>query len=248
MDKNLRLILFAHPRSGSSSLYEMLALHPQLHILEEPFNEGFTSWHPEQPNYLDLITDKASLDAQLAEIFTAYNGIKVLQYQLPVELYTHLLLNPMHKVIFLRRRNLLQAVVSVLIAKQTNLWKRWDMQRPLSAYYADLQPLSIDEIRADIVGLKENLDYYEQVISSRTSDAYLKLIYEDLYFGTGEEQGECLAQIWRFLQVEPLQINELQAYLQPEQAQLNSPATYQFLPNALEIDQQLGNEETGWLL
>lgn len=248
MDSNLRLILFAHARSGSSSLYEILQLHPQLNILEEPFNEGFNSWYPDKPTYLDLITDTATLDAQLAAIFAEYNGIKVLQYQLPAELYTYLLLKPAYKVIFLRRRNLLQSVVSGAIAEQTSLWKRWDMQRPLQDYYADLQPLALAEIAEHIANLKENLDYYERVIDSRAPDTYLKLIYEDLYFCSAQQQEQWLAQIWRFLDVEPLQSAARQAYLQPEQAKLNSPTTYQFLPNAAEINQQLGNDETGWLL
>lgn len=248
MNQHFRLILFAHARSGSSSLYEMLALHPDLHILQEPFNEGFNDWEPDHPNYLELITDQASLDAQLAAIFAHYNGIKVLQYQLPVELYTYLLRRPDYQIIFLRRRNLLQAVVSVLLAEQTNLWKRWDMQRPLADYYANLQPLSLVEIRERIVELKENLDYYEGVITSRASGSYLKLSYEELYFGSALQQAQLLTQIWCYLDIAPLPIARLQAFLQPAQAQLNSPATYQFLPNAREIHQQLGNDETGWLL
>lgn len=150
-------------------------------------------------------------------------------------------------MIFLRRRNLLQSVVSILIAEQTNLWKRWDMQRPLAAYYANLQPLSLAEIRERVVELKENLDYYEGIIVAREPGSYLKLIYEDLYFCTVAQQEQLFAQIWHFLEIAPLPIEQLQAYLQPAQAQLNSPATYQFLPNAQEIQQQVGNDETGWL-
>ena len=65
------------------------------------------------------IQDVPSLGAQLAEIFTAYNGIKMLEYQLPEPLYVHLLQRPDCQVILLRRKNLLQAVVSGLIAEQT---------------------------------------------------------------------------------------------------------------------------------
>ena len=34
-------ILYAHPRSGSTILAEILELHPQLRILIEPFAENF---------------------------------------------------------------------------------------------------------------------------------------------------------------------------------------------------------------
>src|SRR5689334_20745080 len=108
MELNQHLILFAHPRSGSSSLYQILQLHPALNILEEPFNQGFTKWNPNHPNYLERVSDIPSLDKVLAEIFVAYNGIKVLDYQLPDELGVHLLQRPDCFIFFLRRRNLLQ--------------------------------------------------------------------------------------------------------------------------------------------
>src|SRR5262245_17652147 len=125
MRPDQRLILFAHPRSGSSSLYQILQLHPQLDILEEPFNEGFTRWNPTNKDYLSQIVDLPSLDTQLAEIFTSYNGLKMLDYQLPDDLLNPLLRREQYLILFLRRKNLLQAVVSVLIAEQTQLWKMW---------------------------------------------------------------------------------------------------------------------------
>ena len=86
MHRHDRLIFFAHPRSGSSSLLRILQLHPDLHVLEEPFNEGYTSWAPGNQDYLSRIHDTSSLDAVLAEIFEAYNGVKILNYQLADDL------------------------------------------------------------------------------------------------------------------------------------------------------------------
>src|SRR5215475_6736080 len=120
-----KFILFAHARSGSSNLLEALQLHSLLLIAEEPFHEKYHVWHPDERKYVDLITDIPSLEAQLAMLFAKYNGIKVLDYQLPRELYTHLLLRSEFRVIFLRRRNLLQAVISRCIAEQTGVWKMW---------------------------------------------------------------------------------------------------------------------------
>lgn len=123
MDKQLRLILFAHARSGSSSLLKILQLHPDLHLVEEPFHESFASWSPDNPNYRDQLHDRDSLDKQLDTIFATYNGLKVLDYQLSDDLITHLLQRPGSHVLFLRRRNLLQAVVLAMIGQQTQLWK-----------------------------------------------------------------------------------------------------------------------------
>ena len=50
-----KVLLFAHPRSGSSSLFQILDLHPKLRILEEPFNENYVKWKPGNKNYRDEI-------------------------------------------------------------------------------------------------------------------------------------------------------------------------------------------------
>jgi hypothetical protein len=241
MDRNRRVILFAHPRSGSSSLYQILQLHPALNILEEPFNESFTLWDPNNIDYLARIHDIPSLDAQLAEIFATYNGVKVLNYQLPDELTVHLLQRPDCAIIFLRRRNLLQSVVSMLIAEQTHVWKKWDMVRPLEEYYRNLQPLDIAEVQQRVRGLKEELDFFEAVV------AVIKLTYEELYFAPPTERDEQIAAIWRKLGIAPLESEQIQYYLQPESVKMNSAATYALLPNMQEIQQFCGSNVTGWL-
>src|SRR5215467_6379515 len=100
MDSSLRVIFLAHPRSGSSSLYQILQLHPELNILEEPFNENFTRWDVHNKNYRGLIHDAASLDAQVNEIFKTYNSIKILDYQLAENLMVHLIERADCKIIF----------------------------------------------------------------------------------------------------------------------------------------------------
>ncbi|MGO9218995.1 MAG: hypothetical protein ACLP5E_14730 [Streptosporangiaceae bacterium] len=50
-----------------------------------------------------------------------YRGIKVLSYQLDEEQLTHLVLRRDIRIIFISRRNLLQAAVSDRIAKQTKI-------------------------------------------------------------------------------------------------------------------------------
>lgn len=47
------------------------------------------------------------------------------------------------RTLFIRRRNVLHAVVSVLISEQTQLWHRWDTNRAIESYYAELKPLDI---------------------------------------------------------------------------------------------------------
>lgn len=247
MNPNIRVLFFAHPRSGSSSLYQILQLHPELNILEEPFNENFTRWNENNKNYLELIHDIPSLDAQVAEIFATFNGIKMLDYQLPNDLAIHLLQRSDCKIIFLRRRNILQSVVSVLIAEQTHLWKKWEMTKPLEEYYRHLQPLNIRDIQQRVTDLKHGLDFFESIIDRRSKDEGIKLMYEDLYFAETSQQKQKIDTIWKLLKIAPLELDHYQYYLQPDAVKINSAATYAFLPNAGEIQEYCGNDVTGWL-
>ena len=145
-----RLILLAWPRSGSSSLWQILQAHPDLELFpDEPFNESFTEWAPGNPDYLARVHDIESLDTVLAELLEHNRGIKVLSYQLDEELLRHLIVRPDLWVIFLSRRNLLQAAVSDRIAKQTKLFNRWDAdpEESLEQYYDSLKPLDLDDLR-----------------------------------------------------------------------------------------------------
>ena len=247
MNRNVRVLFFAHPRSGSSSLYEILQSHPELDILEEPFNENFVRWDAANKNYRELVHDIPSLEAQVSEIFTDHNGIKILDYQLPTDLAVHLLRRPDCKIIFLRRRNLLQAVVSVLIAEQTQLWKKWEMSRPLEEYYRNLQPLDIQDIQRRVTDLKHYMDFFESVVDERAGNEAIKLTYEELYFSEASQQKQQIAAIWNLLQISPLELEHHGYYLQPEVTKINSTATYALLPNAREIENACGNDVTGRL-
>ncbi len=55
-DQN-KAIIFAHPRSGSTSLHKILNTHPDLNLVLEPFHENYGKWHPDEKNYIDFIGD-----------------------------------------------------------------------------------------------------------------------------------------------------------------------------------------------
>jgi hypothetical protein len=247
MDSSLRVIFLAHPRSGSSSLYQILQLHPALNILEEPFNENFPNWSPRHKNYREQVSDISSLDIQLADIFTLHNGIKILDYQLPDDLMLHLLQRHNCKIIFLRRKNLLQSVVSVLIAEQTKLWKKWEMLQPLEGYYRDLRPLDVYDIQQRVKTLKNRLDFLESFIDTLPENMATKLIYEELYFVPPARRNAQIAALWNFLKILPLESDQINYYLEPAKVKINSSTTYELIPNAQEIQQQCGNDLTGWL-
>ncbi len=245
-----RVVLLAWPRSGSSSLWGILAAHPDLDLLpDEPFNEGFADWAPDNPDYLARIHDIESLDTVLTELFERYRGIKVLSYQLDEEQLRHLIERPDLRIIFISRRNLLQTAVSDRIAKQAKLWNRWDadQERPLEQYYDALEPLDLEDLRSYISELAPHLRWIESLLNLRQDDRTLRLNYEDLYFATPQAQRAQLSALWSFLDLTPPSAPEVDYYLDPRTAKLGGPQTYGRLSNAAEIDAALGTDETGWL-
>ncbi len=250
MTDDERLILLAWPRSGSSSLWQILQAHPDLRLLaDEPFNESFTEWSPGNADYLARIHDVPSLDSVLDELFRSYRGIKVLSYQLDEEQLTHLIQRRDLRVVYIDRRNLLQVAVSDRIAKQTKVWNRWDLRphESLEHRYDYLAPLDLGDLRSYMSDLAAHLAWLDSVIGLRTDAHVLRFHYEDFYLATREAQHAQLARLWSFLGVAPINLSDVDYYLDPRTAKLGGRDTYGRLPNAAEIDAALGADDTGWL-
>lgn len=58
---NVKTVVFAHPRTGSSNLTYVLNLHPDLNLAMEPFWHGYGAAHPDERNYVDAIVDLPTL-------------------------------------------------------------------------------------------------------------------------------------------------------------------------------------------
>ncbi len=245
-----RLVLLAWPRSGSSSLWEILRAHPDLRLMaDEPFNESFAEWSPGNPDYLARLRDVESLDLVLDELFQTYRGIKVLSYQLDEEQLTNLVQRPGLRIIYISRRNLLQTAVSDRIAKQTNVFNRWDVrpQETLEHRYDALTPLDLDDLRSYVHDLASHLAWIDSVLNRSSGVRSLRLHYEDLYFASRESQLAQLSGLWSFLGLPQLSSPEVEHYLNPDTAKLGTMDTYGRLPNAAQIDAALGADDTGWL-
>jgi hypothetical protein len=204
-------------------------------------------WAPGNKDYRERVQDWASLEAVLDEIFTEFNGLKLLGYQLPEEWVGRLIERPDFRVLFVLRRNVLQAVVSVLIAEQTGLWHRWDMDRPLDTYYDALRPIDIGEVQSRVRELAQHIQRLETVIERRTDGRAHTIVYEELFFARPAEQSHAIRGLWRFLALDPIASDRIDYFLRPEQSKLNSPATYRLLPNADEIERECGDDATGHL-
>lgn len=244
-----KFVLFAHPRSGSSNLLRILQLHPGLRIAEEPFHPKYKIWNPSEPSYADLIKDLPSLQYHLAELFEKYNGIKVLDYQLPKSLYTHLLLWKEVKVIRLWRRNILRALVSGFIAEQTGIWKHWDAVGNKSSAYRQLDPIPLDALAQRLEYVKDLRDYYMNVLTEKPHGMCFDITYEDLYLDGSREKRQRLERLFNFLGIDLKAVDtvKLDYYFNPRKAKINDAGTYELLPNSREIDERFGSREHGYL-
>ncbi len=240
-------VLFAQARSGSSNLLKALQLNPQLQIAEEPLHEKYREWHPEEPKYIDLIKDIASLEEQLSKLYARYNGIKVLDYQLPEEIYTHLLLRPNLKVIVLRRQNILQQIVSGFIAEQTKIWKMWDLKGDIADIYKNLKPINLQEIKKRIEYGDEIRQFYSEVMFRKPMQMHINLIYEEFYTDDVALNRKSISTIFDFLGVSLPNSPKLDNLLNPQVSKINKEEMYAFLPNANEINEKFGCERNGWL-
>ncbi len=129
-------------------------------------------------------------------------SLKILDYQLPESLYTHLLLLPPITILFLRRRNLLRAAVSGCIAKQTKVWQISDVNEEAKRLYRNLQPASLTRIADELAYGRHLQDYYSDVIMQRPERSYLKIIYEELYTGDLQTSRAVAREIFQFLGLE----------------------------------------------
>jgi hypothetical protein len=228
-------------------LVEVLDAHPELRILNEPFNENFTSWQAGNPNYRDRLVDRDGLDGVLADVFATYSGFKTLSFQVLGALLESLLLRSDLDVVVLRRRNLLEAVVSNLIALQTNLWKTWDADRPLEDYYTRLQPIAVSDVEHLTSATEAVLDRVDEIVHRRGDGQVLKLWYEDFSLGHRAQQRAAVNELWSFLGVEAFESHEIDWYLDPANVQMRAASTYGAPPNLDELNAALGSDLTGYL-
>jgi hypothetical protein len=237
---SVKIVVLGHPRSGTSSLVEILHCQPGISIAIEPFAEGYASWDPEHVDYCARLHAGEVFEALVDEIFAAYSGLKELSYQLPDDRLRRLATRPDVRVVTLRRRNLLQTAVSQLIAEQTGLWKTWDATMPLEEHYRGLAPLDVDAVRASMAWTTSEVARVDAAVAGVD---VLRLEYEDLYGPAGDAVVDGL---WRFLELEPIRSDRLDHY-RSAAVQQARPSTYGQLPNRRAIEDALGDDVTGHL-
>jgi hypothetical protein len=240
-----RVVVLAHPRSGSNSLVEILQRHHEVSMINEPFNEHFASWDSNNADYVSRLRGGESITPILDELFTTYTGLKALSYQLNDAELRALLERPEAKVLALHRRTLLQTALSQVVAESSGLWKTWDADRPLEDYRG-LPALDVDAVAARLEWSQREAERVATAIGSLESSRAFLVDYEDLYQAPARDGRALVNRIWTFLDLEPVEDPAIGHFLSDAVRQAR-PSTYGQIPNLADIEAALGNEVTGHL-
>jgi len=238
--KSGQVLVFAFPRTGSTTLAEGLGLFWRVRVILEPFNEedGYAAARE--------ISGKESLYQVLDEISSrGIHVIKHLNCQLERDLNCRLLEYGYRRILFLWRRNALKRAVSNEISFQSQEWRR-DRQRIIDT---DFKPLDLEKLKANIKWYRSEVEWYRQfLLSLRVS--FREIVMEDFYRDSMEEKEAFIVRLAReCFPVRGLRCNRelLRQLLSPEVSKLNSPETYRLIPNIDEINRELAGEENGYL-
>jgi len=248
---NEKYIIFAHARTGSTTLLRVLEQHEELKMAHEPFSQGYFIDGPSRKKIREILSNK-DLYFSLVEIFKKNNGFKHIQQHINIEFNKELLLLEKAKIIFLYRKNLLETAISSRISSLVQDWG-WNPDKFKEKTRSFKFPqISIKELEQIIKKIKtQNNDYKDFMIENGVN--FFELAYEDL-FGpevTYEEKIKIVNRIFDFFGkpyiTNPEKVERIKHMLNPEEMKTGSIELYKKIPNIMEIEKTLGSKENGYL-
>jgi len=229
-------VIFASARTGSTSLARVLGESKEVKMAIEPFSPDYTKWNPKEKNYYELATNAGRINKVLDELFKRFNAIKILNYQLSESANFSLLARKDLKILFLTRKNVVEQIISDLVAHQT---KRW--HKPVDgSIYDKLEPIDISEMQKKIDYVQYLNDKYLKFLEEKREGGYISLFYEELYSEDMDENIKTISTICVFLGI-PTPANEVvEKYMPPSKAKINYKNIYKKVPNFNEIVKKFG--------
>jgi hypothetical protein len=251
-----RFIIFTHTRSGSSSLAQILNMHPEIKLISEPFNKNLqTRRNPNLVPLINEIKNTKTLSNFLEILNKEYKGMKHIFFHIPPKMNRTLLANKDYKIIFLSRKNLLKSIISRRISKKINLWGTGALtpeQLREIIKEKKFKPLEISTVKRDIQETKDFIDHYKEFLEENNID-FLELNYEQLYGSdiSINEKLNIINRIFDFLGYkkirDPKILEKIRGRLDYKGRKVNNGDTYKTIPNIEEINRALGNNQTGYL-
>lgn len=235
------VLIFAHPRSGSTTLADVLNLHPEITICHEPFAE--------QP-VAGLEGVDATLEAVVREPWCAtgikhvYNLTWPFQSERAYEYNEHLLLHPDWLPVLLWRRNLFAAALSNAIAMQLDAWDN-ETSRPLLGRGRSLNPIPPQSLRDHISAMERDLARYRDCLTA-AGKQFLEITYEELYGGRvpPDEKIAAVNAIIRAAGYDEVTDEEAltaMSRMLSTDNKLNNRTTYNLIPNFEELRRAFGS-------
>jgi len=246
-----RFIIFSLPRCGSTTLARALNCYPGIRCALEPFipdNQGSRK---------NEISNAETLQRALAQIWSAYNGLKHVWYPnwpfgRALDLNRALVQRTDVKIIFLTRRNELRRLVSTEMSWQTNVWGKYTEADRERVRGYDYERLSTARIEHQLQSVASGISLLRDAIAACGASS-LELRYEDLFADHVflADRLRLLSRLREFIDA-PAQCDAQADFavarlLDPVMNKLNLPDTYERIPNIAEIEQRFGSDESGWL-
>ncbi len=229
-----RFVIFANARTGSTSLAKLLGESKDVKMSIEPFHPKYPSWNPQERNYSKFITNKATIDEALNELFQKYTALKVLQYQFPFQIYFQMLKRQDLKILFLTRKSKFDTAISGLVAEQTAIWQKEDLDRVGKGKFFQLNPVPPQRLVDKIDYIYELETTYRKFLEENRTGDFMELIYENLFSESEEQNKKMMNEICSFLKVSLPPGTAISKYMKISNSKINSDL-YQNLPNYQEL-------------
>lgn len=245
-----KFIIFSHPRSGSNFLRDALVSHPDAFEFGEVFhNNSLVSIYPARVlgkdqlaiEDIDLLMKKLAFETQAEAIgFSLFSQAK--GHLLDNRTATMLAARCDIHTIFLVRRNLLKAYISLQRALQTGYWHvdasgqlvHWEHTIPVpDAGKKIIDLIDVAKAREWIEETQTFLQSIEEAVAA-TGKVTHKLYYEDMCLGGKERSLAEVNRLLKFLGLKPMK------HFEPKYGQTGGRDFYDAIPNRDELIRELG--------
>lgn len=223
-------LIYALPRTGSTTLLHILNLHPNIRLANEP--------HVAKNPPYDVTVHTGMKHVWLP------NGFPFADPKRNDEL-----LLGARNVIVLNRRNGLQRIVCREMCMQSGIWgcSRYERQAIMNFRF---KPLELDKLRAELA-LESAARVHPGLTLSEKGKLFMAVWYEDLFRSSPGDRWRLLHQIFAHFGFK-ISDRDWIGYGRRIDALVadtrDTISRYSLVPNAREIDQELGSEELGRLL
>ena len=245
-----RFAIISLPRSGSTTLANVLNLHPSVRCLIEPFHPG------RYGGQFHRFARKLSVPATLQGIWTKWTSIKHVWDAAGFPFPDNPALNDDvvrvkgQSVVLLVRANQLKRLVSHHICLHTRYWIGTQSGFRSQLDRTSIPPLQIEQVRED---LRRDHGEVERRITmlEREKIQHIVIRYEDLFTAQVERQQEVIARILSFIGLPAVGADEFidqwWPMLDTSANQWATAEVYRRIPDIELVDCEVGSDLTGRL-